>query len=188
MYPEFIEVKGCLYKINTDYKVAISCLNAIEDSDINDIARTITVVALLLGEEKDGEIIIPEIEITHELLNKIKTYLCCGRNTEDESPAKKDMDYEYDKDLISASFMSDYKIDLSIEDMHWWKFFSLLNGLTEKCILSQVREIRNYDLEDIKDEKSKKKMEEAKKRVALPIKYSREEQDAIDRFNELFGI
>lgn len=187
MYPEFVEISGKQYKINTDYKVALACFRAIEDEDINDTARAIVVMSLLFGEEdKDGNINIPEFDNYDEVGLIIKKYLCCGREMENTQTIKKDMDYDYDKDLICASFMSDYKIDLSKEDMHWWHFFSLLNGLTEKCILNQVREIRNYDLEEIKDSKSRRKMEEAKERVALPVNYTREEQDIIDKFNSLF--
>lgn len=64
------------------------------------------------------------------------------------------MDFEQDESYIEASFMSDYQIDLSSMNMHWWRFCTLISGLTEKCILNQIRSIRNYDLNDLHDQKS----------------------------------
>ena len=83
--------------------------------------------------------------------------------------------------------MSDYHIDLSKEDMHFWQYVTLLKGLTETCVLSRVREIRNYDLSEIKDSKLRNKMANAKKEVALPVRRSQEEQAAVDEFESLFG-
>ena len=100
-----------------------------------------------------------------------------------------DMDYTYDMGLIIASFISDYKIDLSEpenETMHWWKFIDLLNGLSPKSALNRVREIRNKDLGDYKDNpKAMEELIQAKRLVALPEKITESEQEALDEFDRL---
>ena len=54
--------------------------------------------------------------------------------------------------------------------------------------MSRVREIRNYDLTELKDPKARAKMAKAKEAVALPNKFSRDEQKAIDEFEKLFDV
>ena len=99
------------------------------------------------------------------------------------------MDFEYDKEFIYASFISDYNIDLEKKEMHFWKFCSLISGLTEDSILNRVRDLRNTNLSDYKDSKIKGKIQEAMERVALPTEYDYDSEDmqAIDEFNKLLG-
>ena len=106
------------------------------------------------------------------------------------------MDYIQDMDYIKASFMSDYRIDLDNTQMHWWTFYNLINGLSNSelgncCILNRIRNLRNYDTSTIKDPKEKRKIEEAKKQVALHKKekeLTKEQLESIRRFNELIGL
>ena len=128
---------------------------------------------------------IPETDL-QQFLDKAALFLQCGKTADECGANKKDMDFWHDRAYINASFMSDYKLDLSTAKLHWWQFCELIQGLTENCVLSRVREIRNYDLNEIKDSKSKAKMAKAKEAVALPVKHTREELEAIDAFERLF--
>jgi len=82
------------------------------------------------------------------------------------------MDFVKDMDLIEASFMSDYHIDLTNTEMDWYKFSNLLNGLSNSelgncCILNNIRNLRNYDASKIEDSKERQKFMEAQKYWAL---------------------
>ena len=70
----------------------------------------------------------------------------------------------------------------------------LMNGLSNSelgdcCVLNRVRNLRNYNTKDIKDQKEKQRIEEEKERVALKKdkKYATEEQEknATDALKEL---
>jgi len=188
-YPEFAEIDGELYKINTDYKYALICFKIIDDPLISDIERAIAVVSVLFGrEDKDGNVIgIPDnLDVA---LQKASFFLSCGKETNNIKDVKKDMDFDYDKEFIYASFISDYKIDLETENMHFWKFCSLISGLTENSILNRVRDLRNTNLSDYKDSKTRSKLQEAMERVALPSEYDydKEDMEAINEFNKLLG-
>lgn len=190
-YPEAIEVEGHRFKLDTSYQTAIRCFDMLQDEAVTDAERGVLIMLFLIGD-------IPELSASgmkrlQELLVK---YLQCGKEPEqvkemDEilTEREPDMDYSYDMGLIIASFISDYNIDLSDssnDDMHWWKFIDLLNGLSPKSALSRVREIRNKDLSDYKD--SPKAMEEliqAKRLVALPEKITESEREALDEFDRL---
>lgn len=176
-YPEFALIDGQEYPIDTDYRTAIECLELVEDDTINDFERSIGIIVMLFGENAP---------INENSLNMAKKYLQCGEKDEVQQARKKDMDFKQDESYIQASFMSDYKIDLSQTKMHWWMFCDLINGLTEKCVLNRVRDIRNYDLSQIKDPKTRRKMIEAKQNLALKEELTQEQQEAIDEFESLF--
>ena len=178
MYPEYAEINSERYKINTDYKVALRCFEVVENEDITDTERALAVLYLLFG-------FIPE-ENADIFLEKASLYLQCGKTTEEVTAENKDMDLIQDESYIVASFMSDYKIDLSKESMHYWRYVDLIKGLTEHCVLSKVREIRNYDLSDIKDAKTRNRIIKAKEAVALKTRLTKEEQEALEEFEKLF--
>lgn len=188
MYPEYIEINNKQHKINTDFKVALACFEALGDEEINDVARMYAIISLLLGVENNGEIEIPQFN--NEELNKVIEllikYLSCN-NEENTTINKKDMDFSQDKEYIYASFLTDYQIDLENTEMHWWKFCNLIKGLTDKCILNRIRDIRNTDLNEYKDSKTREKLIKAMESVRLKEKKTKEQQDAIDEFNSLFN-
>ena len=178
MFPEYANINGKRYPLRTDFRVGLRCFEVIEDETICDEERSLAIIYLLYG-------FIPDADL-QPFLDKATLFLQCGKTREEHEENKKDMDFTHDRGLINASFMSDYKLDLNTVKMHWWQYCELIQGLTEHCALSRVREIRNYDLSEIKDSKSRMKMAKAQAAVALPIKHTREELEAIDAFERLF--
>lgn len=156
VYPKYAEIDGRQHKINTDYKVALACFRAMNDAEITDIERPYAVLGLLFGEEV-------EIENVEKAIEVARKFLQCGKE-EIQEDSIADMDFEYDEDLINASFMADYHIDLENTDMHWWKFCSLVSGLSDQTILNKVRDIRNFDVSEIKDTKTRQKIVRQKQR------------------------
>lgn len=179
-YPEYAEVGGIRYKINTDYRAALRCFEVIEDTAICDEERALAVIYILFGE-------VPTDHL-EDFLRIAGDYLRCGEKAENQEPGKRDMDFIADEKYIAASFMSDYQIDISRTDMHFWQYINLVCGFTENSLMSRVREVRNYDLDELKDPKSRAKMVKAKEAVALPEKFTRAEQNAIDEFEKLFEV
>lgn len=179
MYPEYVEVKGKRYKINTDFRVAIECNRIAEDNTIGDLERSLAIIYTLFGEEG-----INTPEHYEKLLELARMYLLCGKEYDAETNEKPDMDFIEDYSYISTSFMSDYHMDLDNMEMHWWKFMDLMNGLSNSelgncCVLNRIRNLRNFDLKDIKDVKEKEKIRKAQKQVALK-KYQKPKKQATD--------
>ena len=179
-YPEYAEVDGKRYKINTDYRVALRCFEVIEDNTICDQERALAVIYLLFG-------VVPSSN-AGEFLRIAGNYLRCGEEEAHTESAERDIDFNADEKYIVASFMSDYRIDLSSVDMHFWQYIQLIQGFTDMSVMSRVREIRNYDLSELKDPKARAKMIRAKEAVALPNKFSRDEKKAIEEFEKLFDV
>lgn len=178
MYPTKMEANGHIYKINTDYRIALACFKAIYDPEINDVERFYAVETLLLGEnvlEEDEKI----------LQNKIEKYLRCGKNdniNEDE----KNFDYIQDEEITRTSIRQCYHLNLNeIPYMHWYEYNELISGLTNESLLNNIRDLRNYDLSEVTDEKQKQKIIKAQERVALKETYIKtKEEKEIDEFWE----
>lgn len=179
IYPTAAEIRGVQYPLHTDFRVGLRCLEVAGDPDISDEERALGIIYLLFGFVPDGDY--------DEFLRIATDYLSCGEEQETHRARRQDMDFRQDEKYIAASFMSDYKIDLSTASMHFWQFYRLLNGLTEHCVLSRVRELRDYDTSDIRDAKQRRKILDAQQAVALKRWLTREEQDAVDEFERLFG-
>ena len=192
-YPEYVKVNDKKYKINTDFRVAIKCNEVALDETINKYERALAIIYLLFGDEG-----IDDTDNHEQLLQLAKKFLSCNKEIESVNNKEPDMDYVQDMDFIEASFMSDYNIDLTQIKMHWWKFFKLINGLSNSemgncCVLNRVRNTRNLKEEDIKDPKQLQIVREAKKQVALKKKIvhkelTDEQKKNIDNFYKELGI
>lgn len=189
MYPKYVEVNGKKYKINTSYRYALKCNEIAEDENINDIERALAIIYILFGEDA-----LNDVENRQLLIEKARKYLMC--NQEPTNNKDRDMDFNQDFPLIRTSLRSDYGINLDKEDLHWWEFFDLVNGLSNSemgncCVLNRVRNIRNFDLSEIQDAKQKEKIKKAKREVALKSKkktYQTKEQkqSARDFYTNLY--
>ena len=188
--PEFVKIGDKKYKINTDFRVALECNKIAQDNDISDIERALAIIYKLYGDEG-----LNDTENHNELLRLATKYLGLGKEVEkrNEEP---DMDFEQDMDYIETSFMSDYGIDLSKEKMHWWKFYNLINGLSNSelgncCVLNRVRNLRRFDASTIKDSKERQRIIEAQKSVALkknePVLTDKQKQ-SVENIIKLAGL
>ena len=191
-YPEFAEIKGKIYKINTDFRIAIECEQIAKSKKIGDMERTMAIIYKLFGEEG-----LNDFENYGDLIKIAITFLTCGKGKE-KNDEKPDMSFAKDKDFIEASFMSDYHIDLSKETMHWWKFIKLLNGLSNSelgncCVLNNIRNMRRRDPSKIKDPKERQKLIEAQEKFSIEdenedIQLSKEQEESIKNLNKILGL
>lgn len=191
--PQYVKVGEKQYKINTNFRTAIECNEIAQDETINNVERALAIIYKLFGEEA-----LEDMDNYEKLLELAKKYLSCGKQLEDTPESKKDMDFVKDMDLIEASFMSDYNIDLTQEDMDWWKFSNLMNGLSNSelgncCILNNIRNLRNFDASKIEDMKERQKIIDAQHYWALDKKeqevhLTKEQQKSVDEFYKSLGF
>lgn len=50
--PQYVKVDDKLYKINTDFRVALECNNIAEDTTIEDYERALAIIYKLFGEKR----------------------------------------------------------------------------------------------------------------------------------------
>lgn len=185
-----IQIEDKVYTANTDFRIALKCNEIAQDGTIGDYERVLGIICTMFGSEA-----LDNPEHYEKLLKWVLNYLSCGKEVEDthETP---DMDYIEDMEYIEASFMSDYQIDLENTEMDWQKFNKLINGLSNSemgncCILNRIRNLRNYDVSEIKDAKERERILKAKKMVALK-KYekqpTKEQMESAEKLYKMLGI
>ena len=188
-YPKYVKVNDKKYKINTSFKVALKCNEIAQNEAIDNVERALAIVYTLFGKEalydKKNRVL---------LLEKAQSYLSCGQSIDNQE--EPDMDFIQDMPYIKASFMSDYHIDLNDSDMHYWEFNELLNGLSNSdmgncCVLNRIRNLRNFNLSEIKDPVERDKLRKAKQSVALKKKKKvtltkQDRESAIAFYKELY--
>lgn len=179
-YPRFAKVGNKKYSINTNYKVALEC-EKVARSNVSEEERAMAIIYLLFGDEG-----LQNSQDWNDLLAIALKYLNCGKEKlEDDEELEIDMDFTQDWEYIRTSFFYDYKTELEENTyMHWWKFYNLLCGLSEKCILNRVRFVRTFDIEQIKDSSEKEKWIKQKERLALRQEEHKTEEQR--RLDELF--
>lgn len=192
--PEYVKIGDKKYKINTDFRVAIECNNIAQDDSIGNTERALAIIYKLFGDEG-----LENPQDWEKLLELGIKYLSLGKDTSGvDNNTEIDMDFNEDMDYIEASFMSDYRIDLTTEKMHFWKFYTLLEGLSNSelgncCVLNRVRNLRTFDLSQIKDSKERERLAKAKEMVALKstkkeVELTKEQEESMNKLNEIIGF
>lgn len=101
-------------------------------------------------------------------------YLLCEFFSGGSLPEKTDgkecepvISFVKDEELIYASFLSEYGIDLSKERLHWWRFLALLKNLGPESSLMKVISIRTTKASDIKNPLLRRRLLRQKKLYSL---------------------
>lgn len=189
-----IQIEDTIYTANVDFRTAIKCNEIAQDETIGDYERVLGIICTMFGASA-----LDNSNHYEKLLKWTLNYLSCGKEIEDirEEP---DMDYVEDMEYIEASFMSDYQIDLENTEMDWQKFNKLMNGLSNSelgncCVLNRIRNLRNYDISQIKDVKERDKIIKAKNQVALKrhrkekeVNLTEKQQQSVDEFYKALGF
>lgn len=181
-----IQIDDTIYEADLDFRVAIECNRIAEDETIGDYERVLGILCTLFGAKA-----IDNPRHYEKLFKWAINYLTFGEEV--NKKVEPDMDFIQDKKYIKSSFKYDYKYDPYEKDfLSWEDFFNDLNNLSNSelgncCILNRVRNLRNYDTKKIKDAEERKKIEEAKQRVALKRKpkqkhYTQEEINNMENF------
>lgn len=157
--PESLVIKGTEYPINTDW-------------------RTWASVGVLLSEGKEaedlGEALLMVFKTTKlpplkdalsEILNFYRRGKKAAGGKKNEEPA---FDLVYDFGLVSAAFLSKYRIDLRKSDLHWWEFWEKFEALPSDEKIIKVIGYRSCNLNEIKNKDEKKHVKKMKELYKLP--------------------
>lgn len=188
-----IQIGETIYEANTDFRVAIECNKIATDETIGDCERALGIICTVFGDKG-----LDNPSHYEKLLKWIKKWLLCGKEVID-SKEQPDMDYIEDRALIRSSFIYDYKYNpYDMEYLSWEDFYNDLNNLSNSefgncCALNRVRNLRNYDVSQIKDSKERQKMAKAKEQVALKRykkenNLTKEQEESMERINKIIGL
>lgn len=156
--PQYVKVDGKLYKINTDFRVALECNDIAVDENIGEYERALAILYKLYGDDSFS------CENQPRLLELSLKYLSLG---EEKSSFKNDFNNNYELDfkkckgLIESSFKFDYGYNpYELDYLHWYTFYNDLQNLSTSefgtcCPLNRIASILNQDASKIKETKDR---------------------------------
>lgn len=163
--PQTITVNGKDFPIATDFRVWVrfDCLTERKTMGPDTLAE---VLALVFPERVLPERVLPDS--LSETLSALFRFYACGEDGNKKRKStprsqKRVVSFSHDSPLIYAAFLAQYGIDLTRENLHWWKFRALFDGLNEHQKICEVVGWRAADLSKIKDKERRafyRKMQE----------------------------
>lgn len=195
--PEYVKVDDELYKINTDFRIAIECNKIARDKKIGDYERALAIIYKLFGEKG------LDCENQNKLIELGVKYLSLSREEKplkNDSDSKFELDFDKCKGLIKSSFKFDYKYDpYELEYLHWYDFYNDLENLSTSefgncCMLNRVSSILNEDASKIKDSKDRtnlvKLQKELKQKYCISEEkeMTKEQEESARAFYKAIGI
>lgn len=163
---------GRVLAVNADFRCILKCLRTLKNPKFTH-AQKEALIALYFFR---GAL----VENPSEMLG---AFLDEGESEEDhDNPV---MDFEQDADVIYASFLREYGMDLmDVGYLHWAKFKALLAGLSAESPLGRRIHLREMDTSKM-DPKDRAKAERLKQRVQLEAEPMTAEEkqlhEALDR-------
>lgn len=181
--PYSFEFEGREYGLNLSFDNVLKVLELFRDGVLSNYEKYEFALAMLINDRKSPPVKAAEIIFNDYIsLNKNK---CSSGNL-------RLFDFEQDSIYIYSSFMTDYGIDLFEEQnkLHWWKFISLFQGLSDKTKMREVMNIRQrpvpepnkYNAEEIR------RLYELKEYYALNISQEEREQNFRSGIEHLAGV
>lgn len=181
-YPE--EFEGYLFR--TDFRIGIQVCMCLEDKELEEYERVAVALELLFGRG------VPDMETAMKALG---WYMCGGKIPEkkqneeceedEDETTEQSFDFEIDSGRIMTAFLRTYNIDLTRENMHWFRFLALLGDVGE-CAFTNVINIRTKKLTSTMSAEQRATYAELKKKYSL-VEYTEEEQAKIDEFFALLS-
>lgn len=165
--PYYVYIKGKRYKINTDYRNMLKFEMIMQDMGIKDSEKLLK--SLRLFYPAFFEIIEQGKEVIDEAITQLIWFYKCGKDQENHKQKKGNgkskrpiYSYDLDSQYIFSAFWHDYKVDLTKDKIHWWKFKAFELGLNDTNMYEKIKSYRSYEGKD-------KDMKELKKYWQLPL-------------------
>lgn len=141
-FPMAVTVGGAEYEINTDFRTALTIMEAFEDPGLTWLDKQAITLALLYGEN------LPDDPV--EAFDMAVFFLDCGEDHgENQVEGGGDRperlySFSHDARYIYSAIQMTHGIDLeAVEYMHWWRFCYLFQDLREDCYFQRMVYLRN---------------------------------------------
>jgi hypothetical protein len=130
--PTAIEIDGCEYEINSDFRSCLRIILAFEDPELAMIEKQIILLDNLYKERPEN---------LKEAFEKGIRFLNGGKESQEEENTRL-YSFEKDSNFIMAAFQQTHGIDLETAEMHWWKFMALFMDMGSETTFSSIVGLR----------------------------------------------
>lgn len=182
--PKTVKVNGSSFSIKTSFYIAILFTELMTDKYMDSYEKVLRAINLWYIDK-------PPIEKPADIqaaFNAIMWFYSMGEEEKatggqsSSNPRIRErnirvFDYEADQSYIVSAFQQQYGIDLTVENIHWWRFKMLFNGLTKKTKLVEIMQYRAMEIDPKLPEKQRKFYQEMKILYALPDNRTEEEKE-----------
>ena len=187
--PTTVIIDDVEFEINSDFRISMMFELLINDPELSERERLYQALILYYP------IIPSNLEAA---VDKIMWFYKCGKEEQEENnntnkssgkkTVKKIYDYEHDSEIIFASFMKSYGINLQRDNLHWWEFKSLFDNIDEDSKLYKIMEIRSVNLNQVKDKDKKNYYKKMKDLYKLPDNISKSEKEKLDELGRMLLV
>lgn len=178
--PTSLEISGKEYEIRSDYRVALTIFEALEDTELADYEKAEVVIQCLYVDD------IPE-EVKQEALEKAVWFLDCGDEPEQNHIKKKPLySWEQDEQIIFSAVNKVAGKEIRSEKyIHFWTFIGYFNEIGEGTF-STIISIRDKKNKGKKLEKWEKDFYmQNKNKIDLKKKYTAKDISDLQALEEL---
>lgn len=180
--PKTADIGGVVYQIHSDYRDILEIIDVLNNEEED--GETRMVIALALFYERFDDMPRPDYP---EALRYLFDFIACGTETGGGTGSKL-MDWDQDYPIISAEInrVAGYEIRQAAY-LHWFTFLGYFNCIGEGQ-LSTIVSIRDKKRRGKKLEKWEQEYyKEHKAQIDLRKRYTKEEQEEMERLNALLG-
>ena len=170
--------QGEKFALDTDFRIGIQICLIQEDPDLSMPEKSQLIRELLFPED------VPD-----DFEDAVNFFMEGWHHDNPSSKKEKQrlMDFDVDQWRIYSAFYSQYRIDLSTAELHWWTFMGMLSALTD-CAYTRVIDIRQRKYRPKMDKEDRKALREAKEVYELKQPMSYEEKAFGEEMDDLLGI
>lgn len=175
-FPDSITADGQEYEILTDFREWLRFADMVADQELSDAEK----MALM------SEWLITPTVMTNALVNAMYAFYKAkelspdppapaGDEPAEDPPRPPAFDWKIDARFLLGDFRHYYGIDLlTVAYMHWYEFQALFAALPDDSMCGKRIEIRQTDLNEIKDKARRNQIARIQRRIALPFEYNDE--------------
>lgn len=140
--PTTVEIDGYTYPIQYDFRFGVSLEQEVMSGDEPDVA------VLLSAFYPQG--VPANVEAAAEkMLEFYQGYADQDKRISNDQGKGRQYDYEKDADVLIASFLDCYGIDLTVDQLHWWTFRRLMLSLPDESPFMERVRYRVIDISKV---------------------------------------
>lgn len=159
--PMTVRIDGAEIPIRTDFRISIEFELLMQDDMLSDEEKLIKALSLYYKSVPDN---------IGEALEQCLWFYSCGNTEKKKKSVKTLYRFDVDADYIYAAFLSQYKIDiLELPYMHWWKFRSLFQGLSEENEFTKIVGYRAVEISSKMSSEQKRFYKKMKEQYKIPM-------------------
>ena len=153
------------FKINTDFRRVLTTFEVLKNDIFSEIDK-INIICSLFIRNKIKLFFLQPSARTKFCNDLFEQFVVLNKQTKNDVRA---LDFLQDSKYIFAAFWQAYNINLFSDNLHWWEFYFLLNGLPADTRMAQIIDIRTRPL-------------------PKPTKYNAEERKRLIRLKHDFRV